>query len=114
MNMAQIKGPIKIIFYKFDTGVEPVREWLKKQSKKDKKILGEDIMTVQYRWPLGMPLVRSLGKGLHEIRSHLSGNRIARVFFCVKAGHIILLHGFIKKTQQTPPKEIETARQRMK
>jgi phage-related protein len=112
--MARKKEAIKVIFYKSDTGVEPVREWLKKQSKKDKKILGEDIMTVQYRWPLGMPLVRSLGKGLHEIRSHLSDNRIARMFFCVNAGCIILLHGFIKKTQQTPPKEIEIARQRMK
>jgi len=112
--MDQKKEPIKVIFYKSDTGFEPVKAWLKKQSKKDKKILGEDIMTVQFRWPLGMPLVRSLGKGLHEIRSNLSDNRIARVLFCVKAGLIILLHGFVKKTQQIPPKEIEIARQRMK
>ena len=58
-------------------------------------------MTVQFRWPLGMPLVDHLGSGIWEIRSRLA-NRIARTLFFVHEEEIILLHGFIKKTQKTP------------
>ena len=72
--------------------------------KKERKIIGEDIMTVQFRWPLGMPLVDSVGSGIWEIRSQLP-TRIARVLFFVKDEEIILLHGFIKKTQKTPPED---------
>ena len=64
-------------------------------------MIGEDIMTVQFRWPLGMPLVDNLGSGIWEIRSRLA-NRIARTLFFVHQGEIILLHGFIKKTKKTP------------
>jgi len=64
-------------------------------------MIGEDIMTVQFRWPLGMPLVDHLGSGIWEIRSRLA-NRIARTLFFVHQGEIILLHGFIKKTKKTP------------
>ena len=58
-------------------------------------------MTVQSRWPLGMPLVDNLGSGIWEIRSRLP-NRIARTLFFVHQEEIILLHGFIKKTRKTP------------
>jgi phage-related protein len=78
-----------------------VREWLKDLGKDERKIIGEDIMTVQFRWPLGMPLVDHLGSGIWEIRSRLA-NRIARTLFFVHQGEIILLHGFIKKTRKTP------------
>ena len=61
-------------------------------------------MTVQFRWPLGMPLVDNLGSGIWEIRSRLA-NRIARTLFFVHEGEIILLHGFIKKTRKTPNKD---------
>lgn len=112
--MAELKSYFKVAFYKTNGGNEPVRDWLKRQNKEDKKILGEDIRTVQLRWPLGMPLVRAMGNGLHEIRSNVSGKKIARVFFTIKDGCIILLHGFMKKTQQTPQREIDIARERMK
>jgi len=78
-----------------------VREWLKDLPKDERRIIGEDIMTVQFRWPLGMPLVDNLGSGIWEIRSRLA-NRIARTLFFVHQGEIILLHGFIKKTRKTP------------
>jgi len=78
-----------------------VREWLQDLSKAERKIIGIDIMTVQFRWPLGMPLVRNIGSGIHEIRSTLP-TRIARTLFFVHQGEIILLHGFIKKTRKTP------------
>jgi len=61
-----------------------------------------------------MPLVRSLGHGIWEVRSNLSGGRIARVLFCVEIGFMVLLHGFMKKTQKTPPQEINMAIKRLK
>ena len=101
-------------FYRSDSGREPVREWLKSLNRPDRKIIGEDIKDVEYAWPLGMPLVRSLGQDLWEVRSHLSGSRIARVIFCVDAGRLVLLHGFIKKSQKTPKNDMELARRRQK
>ena len=61
-------------------------------------------MTVQFRWPLGMPLVDNLGSGIWEIRSRLV-NRIARTLFFVHEEEIILLHGFIKKTKKIPKED---------
>ena len=103
---------LKVYFYRQNSGNEPVRTWLQGLTKAERKLIGEDIKTVQWGWPLGMPLVRSLGDGLWEIRTNLPG-RIARVIFCTHDGHIVLLHGFIKKVQKTPDKEINLAKQRM-
>ena len=61
-------------------------------------------MTVQFRWPLGMPLVDHLGSGIWEVRSKLP-TRIARTLFFVHEGEIVLLHGFIKKTKKTPQED---------
>lgn len=69
-------------------------------------------MRVQYRWPVGMPLCRSLGEGLWEVRTDLPSKTIARVLFCIQAGRILLLHGFIKKTQKTPGMDLALARKR--
>jgi phage-related protein len=88
-----------------------VREWLQDLPKAERKIIGVDIMTVQFRWPLGMPLVRSIGSGMHEVRSTLP-TRIARTLFFVQEGEIILLHGFIKKTRKTPDEDRALALQR--
>jgi phage-related protein len=89
------------VLFRTETGREPVREWLKDLPKDERRIIGEDIMTVQFRWPLGMPLVDHLGSGIWEIRSRLV-NRIARTLFFVHQEEIILVHGFIKKTRKTP------------
>ncbi|MCK5232729.1 MAG: type II toxin-antitoxin system RelE/ParE family toxin [Desulfobulbaceae bacterium] len=103
---------LQVVFFKTNTGTEPAREWLKNLNKKDKKTIGEDLKTVQFGWPLGMPLVRKLEPGLWEVRIHLD-NRIARVLFTVHTGFMVLLHGFIKKSQKTPANDLEIARQRM-
>jgi len=103
---------LDVIFYKSASGTEPVRKWLKSLQTSDKKIIGEDIKTVQFGWPLGMPLVDSLGDGLWEVRTKLSGGRIARVIFFMEKNNIVLVNGFIKKTQKTPMQELETARNR--
>ena len=88
-----------------------MREWLQDSPKAERKIIGVDIMTVQFRWPLGMPLVDNLGSGIWEIRSKLP-NRIARTLFFEHEGEIVLLHGFIKKTRKTPNEDRALALQR--
>ncbi len=80
----------------------------------DRKLVGIDIKTVEFGWPLGMPICRSLGRGIWEVRSNLTGGRISRVLFAVQGNHLYLLHAFIKKTQKTPSAEIELALRRLK
>jgi phage-related protein len=109
-----IKIKLDAVFYKTENRVEPVREWLKELSKADKKAIGEDIKTVQFGWPLGMPLVDSLGHGLWEVRIKLAGRRIARVIFFMDDSTMVLVNGFIKKTRATPPPELDLARKRKK
>jgi phage-related protein len=104
--------PIPIVFYKEKgSGNEPVKEWLYTLDKSCRKIIGKDMRTVQLGWPLGMPLVRSLGDGLWEIRFRLSSN-IARIIFKMINGEMVLLHGFIKKTQKTPSDDLQLAKKR--
>ena len=102
-----------MIFYRSENGVEPVREWLKGLRKEDRRTVGEDIKTAQYGWPLGMPLIRRIEKDLWEVRSNITDG-IARTFFTVERGTMVLLHGFVKKSQETPPKELQTARRRLR
>jgi len=103
---------LNAVFYRTESGVEPVREWLKELLKADKKAIGEDIRTVQLGWPLGMPLVDSLGDKLWEVRTKLEGGRIARIIFFMDINTMVLVNGFIKKTQKTPKQELEIARKR--
>jgi phage-related protein len=104
---------LRVVFFRTDGGAEPVREWLKAMNRSDCKTIGEDIKTVQFGWPLGMPLVCKLENELWEVRSRLD-QRIARVIFTVQEDFIVLLHGFIKKSQKTPAAELTTARKRLK
>jgi phage-related protein len=99
-------------FYQTISGRKPVREWLVELTPEDRRIVGYDMQTVEFGWPIGMPLCRSLGDGLWEVRSHLTGGVIARIIFCMIEGDMVLLNSFIKKTQKTPPQEIELARKR--
>jgi len=102
---------VTVLFYRESSGSEPVRKWLKSLSKENRKIIGEDIKTVELGWPLGMPLVRNLGDGLWEVRSSIP-NGIARVIFVMNKGAMVLLHGFIKKSQKTPADDLKIARRR--
>lgn len=108
------KEPVlRVIFYRSKSGVEPVREWLKKLRKDDRKAVGEDIKTAQFGWPLGMPLIRKIEKGLWEVRSNITDG-IARTFFTVEKDTMILLHGFVKKSQETPLNELQTVKRRLR
>lgn len=101
-------------FYRLDSGREPMRGWLKGLDEADRRIIGEDIKDVEFAWPIGMPLVRSLGRDLWEVRSGLPYGRIARVIFCVEPNCMVLLHGFMKKTRKTPKQDIDLALKRKK
>jgi len=103
---------LAVAFYVSAGGNEPVREWLLGLERDDRKVVGRDIKTAQYGWPLGMPLIRKLEPGLWEVRSHLRVG-IARVLFTVDGETMVLLHGFVKKSQKTPAADLKTARQRL-
>ncbi len=114
-----MSSPQKILqaaFYVTGTGKRPVREWLVELSPPDRKTIGEDIATLEFCWPVGMPKCSPMKgiKGLYEIRSNISSGRIARVFFVLIDHQMVLLHGFVKKTQKTPEKELKLATARMK
>jgi phage-related protein len=113
--MVQSK-PLKIArpvrFYRSKNGREPVRDWLKRLPRSDRKVIGRDVLTLQIGWPLGMPLARKLENGLWEIRSRLHTVNV-RLIFTVRHDTIVLLHGFMKKSRKTPKSDLKLARQRM-
>ncbi len=106
------KPILSVAFYQTASGNEPVREWLLGLSRDDRRAVGFDIKTAQYGWPIGMPLIRKLEPGLWEVRTHLADG-IARVLFAVRGDTMVLVHGFVKKSQRTPTVDLKTARQRM-
>ncbi len=105
---------VAAVFYCSKNGNEPVREWLLKLIKEDRRIIGGDIQTVEFGWPIGMPVCRPMGDGLYEVRTDLGDKRIARVLFFFKNGKMVLLHGFIKKTLKTPKSDLDLAKKRKK
>ena len=108
-----MKPTLDVRFFMTDAGSEPVREWLKSLPAIERKVIGEDIKTVQLGWPLGMPLVRNLGDCIWEVRIKLE-NRIVRVLFALDQSTMVLLHGFIKKQQATPKPDLDLAKDRLK
>lgn len=105
---------LEVKFFRAENGAEPVRVWLKTLAKADKQKIGEDIKTVQFGWPLGMPLVGNLGSRLWEVRTNLAGGRIARILFFMDNHMMILVNGFIKKSQKIPKAELALAIKRKK
>jgi phage-related protein len=105
---------ITLIFYRPKSGSEPVREWLLALPEAERQAIGKDLLRAQWRWPVGMPLCRPMGDGLWEIRTDLPTKRTARVLICLYRGHLIALHGFIKKTRTTPESDLALARKRQR
>jgi phage-related protein len=105
---------IPVVFYRTSLGAEPVRDWLRGLPADDRRTIGLDLATVQVGWPVGMPLCRSLGGGLWEVRSSLPSRRIARILFFIHEGQVVIVNGFIKQTQKTPQDELELAHRRMR
>jgi phage-related protein len=105
---------IPLRFYRSLAGKEPVREWLKGLGRDARLAIGQDLLRVQYRWPVGMPLCRSLSGGLWEVRTNLPNGTISRVLICFAGGALVALNGFVKKTQKTPSDELKLALKRKK
>ena len=93
-------------------GREPARDWFRALDAGDRAVIGDDLRRLQFGWKIGMPLVRSMGDGIWELRTSLPSKREARVLFTVDSQRIAVLHGFIKKSQKTPPGELALARKR--
>jgi hypothetical protein len=91
---------VPVVFYQTPAGSEIVRDWLKGLAEADRAVIGQDLMRVQFRWPVGMPLCRPLGDGLWEVRSDLSRHRIARVFFCFTEGRLVALNGISRRPRR--------------
>ena len=108
------KKKVSARFYRTVNGTEPVREWLLRLSKRDRKFVGADIKTIEFGWPIGMPVCRSMKDGMYEVRTRLDNGRSARVLFCFQGDLVILLHGFIKKSQTTPQPDLSLAKSRKK
>lgn len=105
---------LTVHFFATETASEPVRDWLKEDvTPTERKVIGEDIKTVQFGWPLGMPIVGHIDGEIWEIRSGLP-SRIARILFVLDGNAIVLLHGFIKKTQKTGKADIDLAKKRLR
>jgi len=100
-------------FYRTNAGSEPVRDWLKSLPTEVRKDIGSDIQQVQWRWPLGKPLVDAFGGGLFEVRTSF-GDDIYRVLFCLDRSTMVLLHGFKKKSQRTAISDLDLARKRQR
>jgi phage-related protein len=112
LESAEHKGKrVPVIFFRTEAGGEPVRDWLRALTSADRKHIGEDIKTVEFGWPLGMPVCKAMGQGIYEVRTNLAQNRTARVLFYIdKRGRMVLLHGFIKRTRKTADEDLELAR----
>jgi phage-related protein len=114
MSSTQAPRKIDLVFFRNDAGGEPVREWLLSLNEIERRTIGMDLLRAQWRWPVGMPLCRPMGKGLWEVRTNLPGNRTSRVLICCYRNRLVALHGFIKKTRATPTDDLELARKRQK
>lgn len=110
--MVSAAEAIPVVFWRSAGGAEPVREWLQELPQDDRRVIGYDLRLLQIGWPIDMPLCRSLGGGLWELRSALPSQKIGRVVFCFHSQELVLLHGFIKKTQKTPSADIDLASKR--
>lgn len=104
---------LPVQFCALSSGVEPVREWLLTFSKDERARIGEALSIIEFGWPIGMPTCRPMGGGLFEMRTNLQ-RRIVRILFCVHEGRMVLLHGFIKKAQETPQADLDLAKDRMR
>ena len=107
-----VSKTIEVVFYRTESGAEPVRDWLLGCARTDRRIIGADIKTAEFGWLVGMPIAKKLGNGIWEIRSNLPRGRIARVLFMLKERQMVLLHGFVKKDRKTRIEDLSLARKR--
>lgn len=115
---------IHAVFYKTDSGNEPVKDELLELGRPTKTMIGEDIKFVEYNWKVDRPYVDQLKKGngstektIYEVRSKVEDGNVKkeyRTLFFVFNDLMVLVHIFVKKSQKTPKTEIDVAWDRMK
>ena len=110
--MTDAEKRVPLVFFRTESGSEPVLDWLRELPKVDRRIVGAGLKDLEFGWPIGMPLCRALGQELFELRVSLRSRRIARVMVCVHDGELVALHAFIKKSQKTPATDMTLARSR--
>jgi hypothetical protein len=106
MSDARPTRKVELVFFRSNAGSEPVRDWLKEMGEADRRAIGTDLLRAQWRWPVGMPLCRPMGRGLWEVRTDLSGNRTARVLICAYEGRLVALHGGSSRKHGQRPRTI--------
>ena len=106
------KEPLQVVFFETESGNQPVRDFILQRQREDRKEIGADVFAVQKGFPLGLPLVEKLDAGLWEIRSRLPDG-ICRILFTIHKQTLVLLHGFVKKSQKIPARELHTAKERL-
>ena len=106
------KEPLQVVFFETESGNQPVRDFILERTRENRKEMGSDIFAVQKGFPLGLPLVEKLDTDLWEVRCHLSDG-ICRIFFTIFQETMVLLHGYIKKSQKITLKEMKTAKGRL-
>jgi phage-related protein len=114
MASDRVPRKVELVFFRNNAGSEPVREWLRELDEAARHAIGIDLLRAQWRWPVGMPLCRAMGRGLWEIRTDLPGHRTSRVMICFYRDSLVALHGFIKKTRVTSDDDLALARKRQK
>ncbi len=82
----------QVVFYRTESGSEPVREWLTGLGRDDRRAIAADIKTLQWGLPLGMNLARKVDRRMWELRCQLDA-RVARILFVRKGDQIVLMHG---------------------
>jgi phage-related protein len=104
----------KVVFYATASGNRVVLDFLRALPADDKKVVGEDLKTVQIGFPMGLPLCRPLGDGLYEVRSSLPSKREFRlIFFFDRARQVLLVvHALFKKSAKLPKADLDLARKR--
>ena len=104
----------KVAFYQTPSGNKVVLEFIRDLSAEDRKVVGEDLKTVQIGFPMGLPLCRPLGEGLYEIRSSLASRREMRLIFYFDRPRqsLAIVHALIKKSAKLPKADLELARKR--
>ncbi len=89
-------------FFLTDAGNQPVRDWLRGLGVSDSGVIGKDIATVEFGWPIGMPVCRAVGsKGIKEVRSTIRNGKVeARVYFGIDGEIMVLLYYSDGKSDQ--------------
>ena len=111
-SLRSVEPVLSVRFFRTEAGREPVREWFRARPAVDRLRIGADLKTVQYGWPVGMPLVRKLSPRLWEVRTQGQTTAL-RVLFTVGGKTMLLLHAFEKASAKSPRRELATARRRL-